>query len=365
MIKRVCIFMMIAVLSIWLVSCDEITPEVKQYNISYVANSDCNISLSKELASVNEEIEVSVTNMKDGLVLDKITANDMTIDNNKFLMPSEDVVVKVYLTAKENKYYNVIIIPSEFAIINTHQQQYSVGSNVQLEYQCKGHYVLDSFYINGVAISGTSFKMPESDVVITASFKNALPNTDWQLAVESGTNVGRSYWYFKYEETGLAINVKVDDRLTCGWDFSNDMGWQDNIEIILSPKTNDYGWNVNKSVKILVSCTNQFFVQKATEPNVFTTVFDFENKISVNAVERSLNNNDGYNGYEVNMWISYEYLSLTKEEAIDNISACLAMRNTNSFGATVWNYYGENGVSWENANTHPIILSNGKLSSRR
>ena len=364
MMKKIITYTLAIILSIFLISC-EVTPEVNQYKITYERNDMCDISLSKELASVNEEIVVTVSNINDGYVLDKITANGMRIDNNKFMMPKEDVVVKVVLKETEKSSYSVNIIPSEYAVISTRQSQYKVGASVQLEYKCKGHYILDKFYINGNAIEGTTFTMPNEDVEVKATFVNGLPNTDWQLTIESGTNVGRSYWYFKYEETGLAINVKVDDRLVCGYEFSQDIGWQDNVEIIISPRTEQKGWSVDKSVKILASCTNQFFVQKATESNVFTTVFDFENHINVNVIEKTLENNDGYNGYEVNMFVSYEYLNMTKDGAIGNISACLSMRNTNTFGATVWNCFAGKSGNWENANTHPIILADGRLSERR
>lgn len=365
MIKKIITYSLAIILSIFLISCKKITPEVNQYKITYERNDMCDISLSKELADVNEEIEVIISNITDGYELDKITANDMKIDNNKFIMPNEDVVVKVFLKESEKNLYSVNIMPSEYAVISTKQSQYKVGASVQLEYKCKGHYILDKFYINENEIEGTTFIMPNQHVVVRATFVNGLPNTDWQLAIEAGTNVGRSYWYFKYEETGLSINAKVDDRLVCGYEFSQDMGWQDNVEIIISPRTEQKGFNVDKSIKILASCTNQFFVQRATESNIFTTVFDFENHISVNVIEKSLENNDGYNGYEVNMFVSYEYLNITKEEAIGNISACLAMRNTNTFGATVWNYFAGKSGNWENVNTHPIILADGRLSERR
>ena len=76
--------------------------------------------------------------------------------------------------------------------------------------------------------------------------------------------------------------------------------------------------------------------------------------------------NQGYNGYEVNFYVTYESLGLTKANAVGNITACLAMRNTNGYSSntTVWGSYTGYGCTWNNPSTHLIINADGTIGGR-
>ena len=344
--------------------------QVLTHNITYVENDKCTITLSKTEAKIDEVVEVIVSEISEGYELHKITANEFVIDNNSFIMPNEDVVVEVFLKEKTNDNletgdYKVKIEANEYAVIETEYSRYNEGDLVNIEYTCKGYYVLDSFYVNNEKISGTTFVMPNKDVTIKGNFKYVIEETPWQLSVVSNGVKAKTFWYFTYAETGLEIKVLVDDRLICADEFNKDFGWQDNVEIILNAKSNTKGWDVDKSHKILVSSEGKNRIQKANTTSSWGAALNYESsKFNVSSSLKSLENKDGYNGYEVNMFVSYEILGLTSTTALNNISACLAMRNTNSFGNTTWGCYaGENG-NWSDGSTHPLILENGLLQER-
>ena len=94
-------------------------------------------------------------------------------------------------------------------------------SNVDIEYQCKGNYILDFFSVNGTPIEGSNFVMPDDDVIIEGTFKLVFDETPWQIMASSGGLNARSFWYMNYGENGIEITVKVDDRMLCGEDFKS------------------------------------------------------------------------------------------------------------------------------------------------
>lgn len=340
-----------------------------KHNITFVENDKCTITLSKTEAERDEVVEVTVTEISEGYELQKITANGFTIDNNLFIMPNEDVEVEVFLkeinTNINNGDYKIKIEANEYALIETKFSHYDEGDIVNIEYTCKGYYVLDSFYVNSEKIEGTSFVMPASDVLIKGTFKKVIDDTPWQLAVQSNGINARTYWYFTYSELGLDIRVLVDDRLICADEFNSDFGYQDNVEIILNGKSDVTGYEINKSHKILVSSQGKARIQKANSSSSWGGALNYESsKFNANATLKTIENKDGYNGYEVNMFVAYELFGLTKATALNNMSACLAMRNTNSFGNTTWGSYTGEGCVWSNGSTHPLILENGLLQSR-
>ena len=366
--KKAILFLMITLFGVSLTSCKPVNSSSQvaeqTYKVSYVENENCSIVLSKSEAKVNDIISVEVKSIKEGYEVHKITCNGMKIDENSFVMPREDVVVEVFLIDLENGPYALEVMKSEFAKISTSKETYSYGENVTINYTTKGDYVLDKFLVNGEAIKGNTFKMPKGNVVIEGTFKKAIEDTPWQLAIESGGNIGRSYWYFDYGETTLNINVKVEDRIICGYQYAEHSGFQDNVEVVLTPKTIVPGWAVNKSYKFLVSCEGDCTVNVATSPTMWSDFWNYTGQDFGYTVDlRSMDKNDGYNGYEVNMYVSYSLFGLTKEQAIGNLSACLSMRNVNAYGASVWGFYAGNG-NWENCSSHPLITDDGKLLER-
>ena len=342
---------------------------VKTYNITIVENPNCKITTSKEKASRNETIEVYVTDIKKGYSVSKITVNGRKIDNSKFIMPNEDVVIEVFLKNDNNTdgINSVVITESEYALIWVDKESYDVGENVDIEYQCKGNYILDFFSVNGTPIEGSNFVMPDDDVIIEGTFKLVFDETPWQIMASSGGLNARSFWYLSYGENGIEITVKVDDRMLCGEDFKSKISSRDNVEIILTRKSDVVGWEFNETHKILITCDGEASINRAVSGtqwtgNIYKNFTEEEFNYSVDL--KYLENNDGYNGYEVNIFFSYDILWLTREEALNNMTFCPAIRNTTSHNVTSWVSLPVDSVKWNECNTHPILLEDGSYQER-
>ncbi len=340
------------------------------FKISYEENENCTIVLSKTAANKNEVIQVSVSNIKTGYELEKITANGMKINKDgTFIMPNEDVLIKVHLKylggeEVEPESYIIEIEKSEYAIISLEKEKYEVGEVVKINYTCKGTYILDSFYVNEKKIAATLFVMPKENVVIRGTFKNAIEDTPWQLSVDGGGLIAKSYWYFDYLDNGLSIKVIVNDRMLCGSEYNSDFGYQDNVEFILNKNTATTGWEKDKTLKVLVSCSGGYFFQRANSSTTWGNISATSSTFNSTVTLKSLENKDGYNGYEVNIFCAYSLFSITKEEALNNLAICLALRNTTTHNSTNWGFYAGETGTWENGSTHPLILENGSIQER-
>ena len=350
-----------------------------EHKITYIKNENCSITLSKELAKRDETIEVSVTNIVEGYEVHKVTANGYIVDNYMFIMPNEDVEVEVILrqiVTSENTSkvkYNVKTIANEYAVIKTNSYYYSPGDLVEIDYSCKGSYVLDKFYVNNEEIDGTSFIMPEDNVLISGTFVNVLSDTPWQLSCSAAGLTANSYWYFNYGVDGLEITVKVKDSRLCGEEFvlpnnsGNPVAWSDNIEIILGSKNSTSGYVPNETLKVLVDYLGNTQVNYANSATGWagaksyaSLVFNATSKI------KTLENKDGYNGYEVDIFVSYSMFNLSRDAALNNISACLAMRNSSTYGGggSNWNCFNGDINIWQKCSNQPIILENNGIQNR-
>lgn len=349
-----------------------------EHSIAVTSNDNCTIEVSKSKAYRNEVITIEVSNITKGYVLQKITVNGYLIDGNSFIMPAENVVVDVFLVLVEDQVngttrYYVKKEANKYALIETAKDYYAPGETVDIEYTCKGTYVLSSFYVNGEAIEGTSFVMPEDSVVISGTFEDAIPYTPWETSTTCSGMTATSNWYFTYGEEGLEVNVKVEDNRVCGDEFvlpansGNTAAYSDNIEFILGEKSDIDGRVTNKTYKFLVSYDNRGYVQKASSATAWSGTQSLSSLIYKTSTSlKSLENKDGYNGYEVNIFIAYGVLGLTRDTAVNNLTTCLALRNTTTYGGsgTAWNCFRGDMKYWNYCSNQPIIMEDGSLLER-
>lgn len=333
------------------------------HHIMVETNSHCSVELNKTEARVNEEIVVTISDIEFGYCLDSIKANGNKIDNNKFYMPNEDVVISVSMVQTFES-FSVNIESSPYAKITVDNSKYKAGDLVNIDYQTRGTYILDSFYVNNEKISGTNFYMPNENVVLRGEFVDSIEDTENQLIVYGGGVISRSFWYFKYGEDGLNVKIKVMDRILCGASIRNDPGYRDNIEFIISQESNAQGWDTY-TYKILISCDGGFYFQRANNASSWGTPFiPVDDIFNFDVNVRSLNDKQGYDGYEVNVFIGYDLFGADISELINHLTICMAQRNTTNYNASGWVTYTEQGCLWENVSTHPIILENGNLKER-
>ena len=278
----------------------------KEYSITYIENNKCDISLSKSKASYGDLIEIFIDDIASGYEVAKVTANDFMVEDLKFKMPAEEVVVKVYLNKINNTdvdintYFFISVEANKYGVLELDNYLYKAGDTVEVSAKAKGSYVLDKIFVNGVAIEGKSFVMPAKDVVLSAQYKDALPETPWMMTVTPSPTYfeGRAHWYFTYGETGLEVVVKVEDRFVSLDTFTSDPGYQDNIEVILSPVSNTNGMDAGKTLHILVSCTNKVYLNSATSTTAWAGAPQMLSYFT-SSVKLTSQEVDGYNGYEV------------------------------------------------------------------
>ena len=344
--------------------------EVQKYAIHIVPNERCTITTSKTEASRNEVVEVFVTNIARGYSVSKITANGRKIDNAKFIMPNEEVTIEVFLKRTdggEEGNNKITVVPSEYALISLDKESYDANETVQIHYQCKGNYILTHFLVNGQPITGTSFVMPDEDVEIEGVFECVFKDTDWVVNCIAGGLEARTFFYFSYEEEGIRAIIKCDDHILSGKEYASSVANRDNVEFIFGVKTDYNGWKAHETMKFLASCDGGVLLQRAQNNTSWDAnlVGSLEpEEFSCTVQERSTTRNEGYNGYEVDVFISYSLLYTYYEECVGNITICPAMRNRTLYNCSEWNFYGGSTCIWEKVSTHPILLEDGSLKER-
>lgn len=331
----------------------------------FIAKSEhCSITTSKNSAAPGETIDIYINDIEEHYVVTNVLVNDNPIEGTTFKMPREDVYINVVinLDGKDHTAYLLNISPSKYAIITSDKQSYEAGEIVNLDYECKGNYILTNFSIDDSPIIGTSFVMPNKNVSVKGTFEYVFKDTDWQVSATADI-LAKSFWYVAYGDDGVYMTVMVDDRIVCGPNIAESELYRDNVDCIITKKIDKPNTITNNTYRLVVPALGDANIQVGNN-NAFKRVWPSPLLISYSSTLKYLENKDGYNGYQINIFVSYEALNVTKDEAINNISLAIAIRNQTHYGSTVWNSYTDNGVLWDDLTTHPIIRQNGSLLPR-
>lgn len=334
------------------------------HDIIIAKSEHCSITTSKNNAVPGETIEVYINDIEEYYVVTNILVNDNPIEGNSFKMPKEDAYINVVinLDGKDHTAYTLNISPSKYAIITSDKESYEAGETVNLDYQCKGNYVLSHFSIDDNSISGTSFIMPNKNINVKGTFEYVFKDTDWQVS-STADILAKSFWYISYGDDGVYMTVMVDDRIVCGPNIAESELYRDNIDCIITKKIDEPNIITNHTFRLVIPAIGDANIQVGNN-NSFKRVWLSPLLISYSSTLKYLDSKDGYNGYQINVFVSYEALNVSKEEAVDNITLAIAIRNQTHYGSTIWNSYSDNGVIWDNLTTHPIIRQNGSLLPR-
>ena len=144
----------------------------------------------------------------------------------------------------------------------------------------------------------------------------------------------RSYWDFDYQENAIFVHANIVDEVLYS---DNSPGYNDNVEIILSPSSASQAAGYNLlSYHFLCDCLGRSYYN--TMPNTYS----FSNDISILPSGASITarhrfiETDGYNGYSVSFVIPYSLFNMSRSSALNNLYIGIAMRNSNSKTATMW-----------------------------
>ena len=160
----------------------------KTFNVK-ISDSISNGKVTADKTSgiyAKSKVSLTVT-PDDGYKLDKlevvknISDQKVTVDEyNTFEMPGSDVTVtatfkEITQTAEE---YNIKVIPSENGTVTPDKEKAKEGEVVKLTFDPAEGYEIDSIEVTDgsgekIELNNATFKMPASDVTVTATFKKA------------------------------------------------------------------------------------------------------------------------------------------------------------------------------------------------
>lgn len=186
------------------------------------------------------------------------------------------------------------------------------------------------------ALNQITFKSPNSASTVNATFESA------------------------YEEDGIRIKVNFVDEEALIVDNTYDIGYNDNIEFLISKKTASSSWEVGKTYHFLLSANGEIYFERAVGTNSLGDRFDKSMGIvlgeNLDYKLTYIETGGVKTGFNAEIYMSYDLLGLTKEEAQDNIVYCPAIRNTHIYKVdSTWAYYTGNGCNWSNPSTFVSI----------
>lgn len=246
--------------------------------------------------------------------------------------------------------YTISVTENEYGVVYTDKTSAIEGDIVNLSYIATSHYVLSHYLINGENYGVvSSFAMPSNDVMIEGIFTPVFDNFDLTLTSDFTANPSTSYWTFDYTNSGISINVKVDDRSTV---ISGDYSKQDYVEILFN-KTSATSWVKNETFSLTVTRSGEAFVRKAvTDKYLGKKIFDAAELgnyvLDYNVTEKYETKNEGYRGYEVNILVPYQSLGFTVSNGLNQFKVCPSYSNAISLAQYNWVYYG----TWLKPSTH-------------
>jgi len=302
---------------------------------------------------INQEIESSLS----GFRTSKAFANE-AVENNRFVMPAEEVIIRAEFSRIT---YAVTVESVTGGTLTVDKPLAAEGETVTVTATADGsHAFIDgSFTVDGVPIEGNTFVMPAHAVTVGATFLPATPIEESALSVSLGTTEAR--FYARYDTAGLFLTVKVmdDEVMTNGTNF----GYDDNVEILIGRKTTLATWETGYTHRFLMGACGKVLVQRAINANTYGGVNDVNIAPGSNLYHsaKQVLFKNGRSGYIIEIYIGYDLLNLTPEEAIGNVCFAPSMRDTRADGSSEWTSTSSLDTFWMNASTFAPILADGTI----
>ena len=192
----------------------------KTYKVYTQAPVGGKLSVDKESAKANETITVTAVE-NEGYELKSITYRDTagtehTVTGNSFTMPASDVTVSATFEKKAdpNPDFKVNINPAENGQVIANPTSAKAGDTVTLTVNPSEGFVLDTLTVTDgvgkpVEVTNNSFKMPASNVTVSATFKKSEPQGPEEGEKEITTG---SFAQITNKQTGLDLKIYKKDR---------------------------------------------------------------------------------------------------------------------------------------------------------
>ncbi|MDY3793198.1 MAG: Ig-like domain-containing protein [Oscillospiraceae bacterium] len=154
----------------------KVTVEKNTYAITVATNDAAYGTASADKTEAAEGEEITLTaKYADGYKFVEWKSDDVTITNNKFTMPAKAVTVTAVFAVKEPDEFDIAVSKTANGTVTVKDNITAAvkGKNIELIVTPAKGYELDTLTVNGTAIEGTSFVMPEANVTVAATFKKS------------------------------------------------------------------------------------------------------------------------------------------------------------------------------------------------
>jgi len=349
-----CVFCLVS-----LTACNSEKTNQNKYLVK-VENSDLGELVAVSFASAGDVVVVDL-NADGDLGVYCLYVNGEKINGNTFTMPACDVTVSATLYTSATSAYNVTILNEDGGKTISNLATATEGQTITLSTYVDYNKKVDYYTVNGSKIEGNTFTMPASNVSVGTVYVELMPETKLVQTVMQSYYNATAYWYAEYSNTAITFNVIVEDYIV--YDHysvdlaGNTIGYIDNVEFVIGPKSTTATSNTSSYYKVLVSASNEYYWQVSNGSGGWSGVSG-----SITASARQLDlYSDGICGYEVNVTIPYASMGLTYANAYGKLTIAPAMRNTLGSLKTTWASYNKNGVIWGSPKTYIQINSNGEF----
>lgn len=142
------------------------------YSIECESSGKGSVSVETDRQAAGVFVEFSVR-PEEGYRLVNLWAGGVTLDDDGFIMPAQDVTLKaVFAPADEDDEHYPVTLSASDGVIATADDEtsYAAGEEVTLVLNPAEGYEIGSVTVNGSYIEGNTFIMPDEDTVVVAEF---------------------------------------------------------------------------------------------------------------------------------------------------------------------------------------------------
>ena len=236
----------------------------------------------------------------------------------------------------------------------------TAGDTVTVTATPNEHYQLVSITVNGEAIEGNSFTMPEKDVVISATFDlhadlvKAIPEGAIRIKAQSaGGASATGHITLVFGDNGLTFEAYVED---------SSMVERDGVAILLSRETPVIAGLLpnGETIKISISAKG--------EVSMLST--DADGVLQVAALsgvtgksETWSKNGEALDGYHAEVFIPYEVLGVTADTAKGNVTVCPVVYS--AYGSLPATSQSLVGVTEDAQNTFAVLTDDNTVRDNK
>ena len=154
----------------------EVTVEKNTYAITVKSNNDAYGTASADVKEAAEGTKVTLTAVpKTGYKFVEWKSDDVTITDSTFTMPAKEVEITAVFEEKAPDEFDITVAKTTNGTVTVKGGKTASvkDETIDLVITPDKGYEVDTVKVNGEAITGTSFTMPEKDVTIEVTFKKS------------------------------------------------------------------------------------------------------------------------------------------------------------------------------------------------